>query len=402
MAMRVAQNCLLILLGAALLLAPAIVWGRPFVFFDTPAYWGWGRDIVEALAQPWPHPGQAWISGRSLHGWEIGAHGASPADLRFTLTLLPARPAFYAVPVYLLASVGGLWLIAALQALVVAWVLLVAVRALIPGVARWWTYLGAVAALSTLSALGLEAGYIMPDVFGGLAILAAALLMAKPDAIGPFGRIGLGGVAVYAALAHTANGLDLAAALICGLVLFGGDGVSKAVARVGPVAAVLGLSLMIAIAGQAAPDRGVWPRTRRGARFWPAGSSPTGLGKPTLSASVRRRDWPPATLCRSGPTIPNTTSASIRSCRRRPPAPGRAPTISCNTGSSPTPRRITGTGSSLNSRGWSGDRSWSTARGSLPGESPLARPSRSSLASVTISTACAGCSRSRRSGGGKR
>jgi hypothetical protein len=252
MAMRVAQNCLLILLGAALLLAPAIVWGRPFVFFDTPAYWGWGRDIVEALAQPWPHPGQAWISGRSLHGWEIGAHGASPADLRFTLTLLPARSAFYAVPVYLLASVGGLWLIAALQALVVAWVLLVAVRALIPGVARWWTYLGAVAALSTLSALGLEAGYIMPDVFGGLAILAAALLLAKPDAIGLFGRIGLGGVAVYAALAHTANGLDLAAALICGLVLFGGDGVSKAVARVGPVAAVLGLSLMIAIAGQAA------------------------------------------------------------------------------------------------------------------------------------------------------
>jgi hypothetical protein len=248
--LQAAHRCLLILLAAGILLAPALLWGRPFVFYDTPAYWGWGRDIVEALRHPWPHAGQAWILGRSLHGWEIGAHGATAGDLRFTLTLLPARSAFYAVPVYLLTSVGGLWLIAAAQAVAVAWVLHVAVRGLVPEATNW-AYLGAVVALTALSALGFEAGDIMPDIFGGLAILAAALLMAKPDAIGPWGRAALGGLALYAVLAHTANGLDLAAALILGLMIYSGEGLSKAAVRVWPLAAVLGLSLVITTAGQA-------------------------------------------------------------------------------------------------------------------------------------------------------
>jgi hypothetical protein len=247
---RAAQRGLLVLLGAGVLLAPAIFWGRPFVFYDTPAYWGWGRDIVEAVRHPWPHPGQAWISGRPLHGWEIGAHGATAGDLRFTLTLLPARSAFYAVPVYLATSLGGLWLVAAAQALAAAWVLRAAVRAFAPAMTDW-AYIGAVAALTALTALGFEAGYIMPDVFGGLAILAAALLMAKPAAIGPWGRAALGGLALFAALAHTANALGLAAALLLGLVVYSGEGLSKALARVAPVAGVLGLSLVITAAGQA-------------------------------------------------------------------------------------------------------------------------------------------------------
>jgi hypothetical protein len=250
MASRAAQRCFLILLAAGIMLAPAVLWGRPFVFYDTPAYWGWGRDIVEALLHPWPHADQAWIAGRPLHGWEIGAHGASPGDLRFTLTLLPARSAFYAVPVYLLTSIGGLWLIAAVQALVAAWALNVAVRALLPAAAGA-AYLGVVAALTILSGLGFEVGYVMPDVFGGLAILAAALLVAKPGALGRWDRVALGGLALYAALAHTANALDLAAALLLGLLIYRREGVVKAGARVWPVAAILGMSLAITVAGQA-------------------------------------------------------------------------------------------------------------------------------------------------------
>ena len=45
------RSLLWISAGAAVLLLPAVLWGRPFVFYDTPAYWGWGRDIVEALAK---------------------------------------------------------------------------------------------------------------------------------------------------------------------------------------------------------------------------------------------------------------------------------------------------------------------------------------------------------------
>jgi hypothetical protein len=251
MAWRAAQRGFLILLGAGVLLAPAMLWGRPFVFYDTPAYWGWGRDLVEALAHPWPHAGQPWIPGRPLHGWEIGAHGASAGDLRFTLTLLTARSAFYAVPVYLLTSAGGLWLIAVAQALAVAWLLSVAVQALVPKIADR-AYLGVVVALTALSALGFETANIMPDVFGGIAILAAAVLITQSHAIDPRTRFALGGLALYAALAHTANGLDLAAAAVIGLLLYSRDGLSKAAARVAPVVAVLGLSLVIGWGGQAA------------------------------------------------------------------------------------------------------------------------------------------------------
>jgi len=56
------------LLAAVILLLPAVHWGRPFVFGDTPYYWGWGGDVLEALQKPWPRPGQPWVPGRSLHG----------------------------------------------------------------------------------------------------------------------------------------------------------------------------------------------------------------------------------------------------------------------------------------------------------------------------------------------
>jgi hypothetical protein len=250
MARQAAQHVSVLLLAAAILLLPAMIWGRPFVFYDTPAYWGWGRDVVEALARPWPHAGQAWIPGRPMYGWETGSHGASPEDLRFTLTLLSARSSFYAVPTYLLSALGGLWLIAAVQALAVAGALRVAVRAMIP-TAPDGTYLGCVVALTALTALGFEAAYVMPDVFGGLAILAAVLLIARPERIDARGRVALCGLILYGVLAHMANGLVIAAIIVVGLAVFGGEGVRKAAARVAPVAGVLALGLVVAAGGQA-------------------------------------------------------------------------------------------------------------------------------------------------------
>ena len=44
-------------LAATILLMPALLWGRPFVFGDTAYYWGWGGDILDALQRPWPGPG---------------------------------------------------------------------------------------------------------------------------------------------------------------------------------------------------------------------------------------------------------------------------------------------------------------------------------------------------------
>jgi hypothetical protein len=239
-----------ILVASAILLIPAALWGRPFVFYDTPIYWGWGRDIVLALQHPWPHAGQAWVVGRPLYGWELGAHGAVSGDLRFTLTAIGARSPFYAVPLYLLAAAGGLWLIAALQALATAWCLHVALRVLAPG-AGGLAYLGLVAVLTALTSLGFEAAYAMPDVFGGLALLAAGLLIARPEAIGRWTRAGLCLLMAYAALVHTPNLLDLAVAAALGFLLFHRAGLARALRRVAPVAGVVAVAAIVSVASQA-------------------------------------------------------------------------------------------------------------------------------------------------------
>jgi hypothetical protein len=245
---RVVRNLLCILAAAAILLAPAAIWGRPFVFYDTPAYWGWGRDIFEALLRPWPAAGQPWIPGRSLHGWEIGAHGATPGDLRFTLTLLTARSAFYALPFYLVSRVGGLWLVAALQALAAAWTLRVSVRAVVPAISDL-AFLAFIALLTLLSSLGFETAYAMPDLFGGLALLAAGVLIVCPDRLGLWSRLGLAAIIAYAALAHTENILNLAIAAALGVALQFRAGRATLAVGAGPIVAALGVALVLAAGG---------------------------------------------------------------------------------------------------------------------------------------------------------
>ena len=210
-----AEAGLWVLAAALILLLPAMVWGRPFIFGDTPFYWGWGGDILEALRRPWPQPGQPWLHGRSLHGWGYALHDATPADLRFNLTWLTARSAFYAVPLRLLVDVGGLWLAAGLQALICAWLLKVALRAAAPASSNL-TYIAMTAVLAATTSLGFETAYAMPDLFGGLAILAATTLIVFPDRLVRAERIGLVALIVYAALAHAENGLNVAAAALLG------------------------------------------------------------------------------------------------------------------------------------------------------------------------------------------
>jgi hypothetical protein len=245
-----------VLAAAALLLAPAAIWGRPFVFGDTVYYWSWGHDLLDALQRPWPHPGQAWAPGRTLHGWGFATHDATPADLRFNLTWLTARSAFYAVPFYLVSRLGGLWLVAGLQALAAAAVVRIAVRAAAPA-ASGLAYLGVVAMLTALTSLGFEAAYAMPDLFGGLAVLAAALLGACPDRLGRGARLGLGALIVYAVLAHAENGLNMAAAVLVAGVWHGraGAGWRGALARTAPIAIALATGLALAAGGGAMLDR---------------------------------------------------------------------------------------------------------------------------------------------------
>lgn len=240
-----------IIVAAALLLAPAAIWGRPFVFGDSVYYWGWGGDILDAVARPWPHAGEAWIHGRTLHGWGFATHDATPADLRFNLTWLTARSAFYAVPFRLLVNLGGVWLVATVQAVAAAAVLRLAISAVAPRASQVAGF-AVVAVLAAATSLGFEAGYMMPDLFGGLAVLAAAVLAVFPDRLSRAAKVGAVAAIAYAVVAHAENGLNIAAAIGLAAFVSAGLGWREAARRSAPIAVALFAGLALAWGGAGA------------------------------------------------------------------------------------------------------------------------------------------------------
>ncbi len=196
------------LLAAALLTWPALLNGYPLVFSDTGTY------LSQAL-------------NRYL-GWD--------------------RPVFYSF--FLLPLHLGLttWPVVAAQALIAAWVLRVALRALLPACPAWWLAALA-AALALASPLPWFAAQIMPDIFTGLLILALALLVLAPDRLDRAEALGLTALAAFAIAAHLSN-LPLAMTLL-GLLLplrrrlgarvpLGRAGVARVLGA--PLAAVLALT----------------------------------------------------------------------------------------------------------------------------------------------------------------
>jgi len=104
--------------GALVLLLPAMIVGRPFIFWDTPTFYGWGHDVMAAIRQPWPPLSRfpvdrgLWAADSFPGAW----HRISADQFQLLLTSIGARSKFYAVPLYLLGSRLGLWAPAAVQA----------------------------------------------------------------------------------------------------------------------------------------------------------------------------------------------------------------------------------------------------------------------------------------------
>ena len=137
-------------------------------------------------------------------------------QFRLTLSAIGSRSAFYAIPVYLLGSV---WAAAAAQAALVSGVLDVFVRAV--GWRHRMAFIGLVVVLTLTTALPFFAAFIMPDIFTGLSIIAAGLLLFFFDRLSTFARWALAAVIAYAMGAHNSNAL--LGALLCGTVA-GGHG----------------------------------------------------------------------------------------------------------------------------------------------------------------------------------
>jgi putative flippase GtrA len=159
-----------VLLGTLLVMAVIWVNGRPSVFTDTDDYYDQGRTVVRDLSAHFIKPAPLTDPD------DIAEAAEKKADERFALTSMGARSAYYGVFLYVGTVLGSLWLVAAIQALLAVWPMWRLSQAVAPK-AKPWTFGLVCAGVAAGTALPMFAGFAMPDVFAGIAILCAALIL---------------------------------------------------------------------------------------------------------------------------------------------------------------------------------------------------------------------------------
>jgi len=166
----------LVVIGAVLALAPALLNGFPFVYSDTGTYL------------------------RSAFTGEV------PFD----------RPYWYGGFVRLVSGTGiSLWGVAVAQALLCSWGVLRVSRLILPGERKTWFYIGLMAVLAAGTGVGWYAGLLIPDVFTGIGLLAVFAILHPSSTL--LTRLFDAVLIIAACWFHTSNLLILP---LSGLVLF--------------------------------------------------------------------------------------------------------------------------------------------------------------------------------------
>jgi hypothetical protein len=211
--MTAAVRALAVLLAAGALCWVALVNGQPFFHPDTVGYVR-GADVAVAkllgprFATPWvaPPPGLVRPAPSST-----GA-GPSPDDQE----VIGGRSIYYGALVSLGGRTGGFWLTVFMQSLAVALLVEIMMRALAV------TGLRAYAAVMALIAAGTSAplfiAFLMPDIWAGAAIAAAAALFALPQRLGRLDAVALVLICAFAAMAHASVAPVTGGLLVAGLV----------------------------------------------------------------------------------------------------------------------------------------------------------------------------------------
>ena len=183
-----------VLLGALLLMSTAFAGGRPSVFFDTDGYYLMGENLTQAI--------------KRLPAALAGDHKAltTPVsdDDQIDITIMGARSPWYGFFLYVIDHIGGVWLVATVQALVCAWTLYLLWRAAAPEAAEW-TYLALMAGLTVGSTLPFFTTFIMPDVFAGVAAAGFVLLTVFPDRLARWEKAGVFALLAFAYVVHASH-----------------------------------------------------------------------------------------------------------------------------------------------------------------------------------------------------
>ena len=185
---------LMILLGAALLMAFAIASGRPVIYSDTRSYYELGEQIAETIKIVRPQP--LHVSG----GLPTAAMAAEARDPRLALTMAGARSPSYAFFFYLVQHFLSAWGVVALQAMAMS----IAVFILLGGIGRTSDFVWIILGLSFLSSLPILVDFLMPDIFTALAATSLFYVIAAKKITRLFGGVMVGALA-FSLSAHLSN-----------------------------------------------------------------------------------------------------------------------------------------------------------------------------------------------------
>ncbi len=191
------RRVLVILLGSAMLLWSAVVNGRPPVFADTALYYSQAEYLAGALGLVSP-------ADRRVPPGDPTDLPHRPGAANVSITIDRARSPVYGAFLYGFERLGGLWLVAAAQAGMVALSLHLLFRAAAPGLGDRWFLLW-LGLISAATSAPFFTSYIMPDVFGGIAGAAALLILVYWDRLSRSDRLAAFMLLVFAVAVHRAN-----------------------------------------------------------------------------------------------------------------------------------------------------------------------------------------------------
>ena len=160
------------LFGAMIIMSFVAVVGRPNVFTDTRDYMIHGARFYQALRRTFLNEKEVVPTAPEAKQ----AYDLLQWHKHFDHSNVGARSPYYGIFLYTIAHRGTLWLLAAVQSLVCAWMIFLLWRA-IAAQAPGWTYYALMAALSLGTSLPWVASFAMPDIFAAVLVIAATLLL---------------------------------------------------------------------------------------------------------------------------------------------------------------------------------------------------------------------------------
>ena len=199
-----------VLIAAAALGWVALVNGQPFFHPDSLGYIR-GPDVA-VMKLLGPHFATAWskVDPGAIAQHLMGAQTAAPSDNG----VMAGRSIYYGVLAWLGAKTGGFWLTIFIQGLGVAWVAEIILRGL--GVRSLRAYAAVMAVITLLTPAPFFVAFLMPDIWAGVGIAAAAALFALAGRLKRADVAVLFALTAFAALAHNSVGPVLLGLMVAG------------------------------------------------------------------------------------------------------------------------------------------------------------------------------------------